>query len=490
MYNNYYFLRQISTQLREKLVGFTLVSCFSQNRDELVFEFNNAKTSFFIKADLQGDFGCLTFPEGFHRARKNSIDLFNEVLMKKVVGIRQYENERSFDIQLEDNFTLVFKMHGNKSNIVLLKDGGEIDKFKSNVPGGPGEDRKIDWSKEAFSDHQYFTIGKIVKGKTWEEVQEIRKQLEHPKYYIIRDNKIDFSLLPSEYAIAEFTDPIKAINDFYYRYISENSFLRKKNSLTAQLRTDINSTKSWLKKTNDKLDELSSDDHYKAWGDLLMANLYVIEPKKESVELEDFYTGKKIVVKLDPKISPQKNAERYYRKGKNQQIEISKLKEGLDKKSKELAKLESELAKVEEAINSKSLPVIEERQSQQTASVPYREFEFKGFKIWVGKDAKTNDEVTLKYSFKEDLWMHVRDDTGSHVLLKHQANKPFPKDVIEYAASIAAFFSKRKTESLCAVIVTPKKFVRKRKGDPAGAVVVEREEVILVEPHGPTTNHK
>jgi predicted ribosome quality control (RQC) complex YloA/Tae2 family protein len=85
--------------------------------------------------------------------------------------------------------------------------------------------------------------------------------------------------------------------------------------------------------------------------------------------------------------------------------------------------------------------------------------------------------------------MHVRDDSGSHVLLKHQANKPFPKDVIEYAAAIAAFFSKRKTEPLCAVIVTPKKFVRKRKGDPAGAVVVDREDVILVEPHAPPTPH-
>jgi predicted ribosome quality control (RQC) complex YloA/Tae2 family protein len=71
------------------------------------------------------------------------------------------------------------------------------------------------------------------------------------------------------------------------------------------------------------------------------------------------------------------------------------------------------------------------------------------------------------------------------VLIKHQAGKTFPKDVIEHAASIAAFFSKRKTESLCAVIVTPKKFVRKRKGDPAGAVIVDREEVILVEPREP-----
>jgi predicted ribosome quality control (RQC) complex YloA/Tae2 family protein len=68
------------------------------------------------------------------------------------------------------------------------------------------------------------------------------------------------------------------------------------------------------------------------------------------------------------------------------------------------------------------------------------------------------------------------------VLIKRQSGENYPKDVIEYAASLAAANSKRKNESLCPVVVTPKKFVRKRKGDPPGVVVVEREEVVMVEP--------
>jgi predicted ribosome quality control (RQC) complex YloA/Tae2 family protein len=71
---------------------------------------------------------------------------------------------------------------------------------------------------------------------------------------------------------------------------------------------------------------------------------------------------------------------------------------------------------------------------------------------------------------------------GSHVLLKYQAGKNFPKEVIERAAQLAAYYSKRKNESLCPVVVTPRKFVRKRKGDLPGAVVVDREDVIMVEP--------
>jgi predicted ribosome quality control (RQC) complex YloA/Tae2 family protein len=90
--------------------------------------------------------------------------------------------------------------------------------------------------------------------------------------------------------------------------------------------------------------------------------------------------------------------------------------------------------------------------------------------------------LTLKLSHKDDLWLHAKDVSGSHVIIKYQSGKNFPKDVIERAAQLAAYNSKRKNESLCPVMVTAKKYVRKRKGDPAGAVVVEREEVIMVEP--------
>ena len=100
----------------------------------------------------------------------------------------------------------------------------------------------------------------------------------------------------------------------------------------------------------------------------------------------------------------------------------------------------------------------------------------------MGRNAQANDELTLKYGYKEDLWLHAKDVAGSHVLIKHQSGKNFPKDVIERAAQLAAYHSKRKTDTLCPVVVVPRKFVRKRKGDPAGAVMVDREEVIMVEP--------
>jgi predicted ribosome quality control (RQC) complex YloA/Tae2 family protein len=112
----------------------------------------------------------------------------------------------------------------------------------------------------------------------------------------------------------------------------------------------------------------------------------------------------------------------------------------------------------------------------------FRKFEIDDFEILVGKSAKNNDLLTQKYSYKEDLWLHARDVAGSHVLIKYKAGKIFPKQVIEKAAQLAAYYSKRKSDTLCPVIVTPKKYVRKPKGALEGQVLVEREEVLLVKP--------
>lgn len=481
MHNNYYFLKQISARLEQELKDYTLVSCFSQNKDEIVFEFNNAKKSFFIRADLQGDFSCLTFPDGFKRARKNSIDLFDEAIMKKVVGVRQFLNERSFMVNLEEGFGVLFKMHGNKSNVLLVKDGEVTEGFKESLSREMVGDREIDMSNP-------ITFGRRVWDKAeGRSVNEIIEELNLGDFFIYEDDKgVYLSLLKeNRNALHSFKDPIEAVNVFYNLKVTRTAFEKEKHAIVSSLRTEIASTKSWLEKTARRTGELKGDEHYKMWGDLLMANLHAVGAGKETIELEDFYNQQKITIKLDPQLSPQKNAERYYRKGKNQQIEIAKLNEAIEAKVKKLKKTEEELEKVEKAVGLHALPRLAAEKKTQTLALPYREIVYKGFKIWIGKDAKANDELTLKNSYKEDLWLHVRDDSGSHVLIKHQAGKSFPKDVIETAASYAAFFSKRKTESLCSVIVTPKKFVRKRKGDPPGAVVVEREEVILVEPKNP-----
>jgi predicted ribosome quality control (RQC) complex YloA/Tae2 family protein len=513
VHNNHYFLRQICTQLNERLAGFTLVSCFSQSKDELVIEFNDSNSSFFIRASLLPEFSCVTFPSKFQRARKNSIDLFNELLMKLVTGAHVFQNERSFAISF-DTMSLIFMMHGNRSNILLANENTVVDIFRRGLENDiniiPGNlNKEIDWSRSAFEENigrlekLYFTFGKPVwaylntrgfdrsnPDQKWHLIQETLEILNDPKTYFICEHGagIILTLVPVGAVKNEYSDPILAANDFAAKRANRTNVEKRINDIVARSRQQIRASQNYLQTSRARLAEIENDEHYKMWGDLIMANLHRIGNGTKSVTLENFYEDNKPVdIPLDAALSPQKNAERYYRKSKNQVIEIGKLREAIAKQEERLRQAEMAMKVVELPKDDARLqPIFEQQETESRAAeretVPFWQFEYKGFVIWAGKDAANNDELTTKWAHKNDLWLHVRDVPGSHVIVRHRSGKPFPRDVIEYAAGIAAWNSKRRTESLCPVIVTQKKFVRKRKGDPAGSVVVDREEVILVEP--------
>jgi len=512
VHNNYYLLRQLSVELEKKLIGFRVVSCFSQNKDELVLELNDSRSSFFIKANLAPAACCLSFPDEFRRARKNSVDLFGEVILKPVVGVRQFKNERSFMLSLADGFGLLYKMHGHFANVLLVKENQVTAIFRNHLVQDfdihPDQlDREIDMSRDGFDLHRadllkyYFTFGKVVNAyltqhgfgspdaDAWQVLQQTLRLLESPTYYLMeRDHQWTLSLLPFAEVRNKFESPIAALNAFADRLIHDHHFDREKSAVLQQLHVRLKATTTYLERNRLKRDELVNDHRYQQWADLVMAHMHRIAPGAAEVTLPDFYDEHDVTIKLKKDLNPQKNAEVFYRKAKNQQIEISKLQDAVAQKEGELKRLNEAMATVAAAVDRPALRQqmtllgLTRHDAPQFENLPYHEFEFKDFKIWVGRNAEANDQLTLKHSFKEDLWLHAKDVAGSHVLIKYRAGKPFPKDVIEYAAGLAAFNSKRKTESLCPVVVTPKKYVRKRKGDPAGAVVVERETVILVPP--------
>lgn len=503
MHNNYYFLNQLSKQLNQTLTGFTLVSCFSQNKDELVLEFYNSKQSFLIKASLQSDFCCLSFPDRFTRAKKNSVELFTEITLKQVKQVRQFENERCFAIELEGDYALLFKMHGNRANVVLFQNDVAIKLFRSHLKTDlnitlADLNRELDFSEAAFTKHRndlagyYITLGSLAweywnaqTSQRWPDFLKLIHELESKQYFIVeKSGKLHLSLIRVGTVLEQFDNPIAVINSFFIQYVSQAAFRAQQREHLKTLNDQIKAGQNYIQKNTQKLNELQQDTHYQLWGDLLMANLHALAPGLKHVTLTSFYDNQPIAIKLKPELSPQKNAEVFYRKAKNQQLEIDQLQKAIHLKTTELEKLNARRSEVEHSTELKALQKLKPEKSpkQKAAVLPYHEFEYKGFRIWVGRNAEANDELTLKHAYKEDLWLHAKDVAGSHVVIKHQAGKNFPKDVIERAAQLAAYNSKRKTDSLCPVVVTSKKFVRKRKGDPAGAVVVEKENVIMVEP--------
>jgi predicted ribosome quality control (RQC) complex YloA/Tae2 family protein len=476
--------------------------------------FETHSGTFFIKANLIPEFTCLSFPDEFHRARKNSIDLFQILIGQRVLSVRQFENERSFALILTNDLTFVFKMHGNRSNLVLFEKERIRELFKNNIRADnnlalASFDKTVDWGFANFEAHRdnpakaYFTFGKLVwehlreKGfhiqsaqQQWRMILDVRDALEQKHFFIVDTQKGPaLTMLKVEKVIKSLDTPIAALNEFYYTYTQVFTLFKEKNALLTSLNSKLQSGKNYYKKTFAKLAELEQDTSYKVWADLIMANLHQLKAGDEKAVVNNFYNNDHLIeIKLKRELSPQKTAELYYRKSKNQQIEAEHLQNALFAKEKQIAETENLIESIQQVNDLKTLRKLKSEISaslpddNDSENLPYHEFIFQGFKIWVGKNAQSNDTLTQRFGYKEDLWLHAKDVPGSHVLLKYQAGKNFPKPVIERAAELAAYNSKRKNETLCPVIVTPRKFVRKRKGDPAGTVVVEREDVIMVEP--------
>lgn len=517
MHNNYYFLRQLSKQLEAILQDYELVACFSQHKNELVMGFSRGAKEFYIKAHLQPDFCCLSFPEVFHRAGKNSVDLFSDVRGKKVSGVQQFENERSFIIHLQDGYGLLFKMHGNRSNILLIRQEKPVALFKSSLANDrhiiTGDlDRPIDQGREAFLQAGgevralFPTFGRVLKDvlekygyadlpleKKWEVLSNLLSTLRQPAcYYILDDGgRPVLSLLEAGVVTDRKEDPVSAINAFFYAYTKTYTLHKEKQQALHFLEKIRAQASGYIRKTTQKLEVLAGGTPYDKIAHIIMANLHQIPLNTKEVTLFNFYTSDTITVKLKPGLSPQKNAEVYYRKAKNQKIEVAHARENLETKQQTLTETEGHIAAVKEIGSLRTLRkyladhALLPQRSREKETFPFKQFHYMDFDIWIGRNAKNNDLLTLKHAHKEDLWLHAKDVSGSHVVVKHQAGKKFPQPVIEKAAKLAAWYSKRKNDSLCPVAYTFKKFVRKRKGAPAGQVVVEKEQVILVAPEKP-----
>lgn len=512
MHNNYYFLRILSTHLRQILMYARLKQCFSQEKDELVLGFERQNTEdFYIKCSLGSQFSTLQFPESFHRAGRNSIDLFSDLLLAEVQEVEMYENERAFGIHFLGNYVLVFKLFGNRANLILYRDGEYDSQFQKRLKKDDeisltSISRTIDQSFEAFqaAEGDYFplfpTLGKegqawlAAQGYVdanltdrWALLQKMLLILDTGDFYVVTTPKgIGFTLFPPlNEALFHSKNPIAALNQFYVLHYSVGEFTREKRQVQEGLERNLAKSQLYLQELEKQKVIRETNVPFEEIGNILMAYLHLIPAAESKVTLEDFYRNQPITIKLNSTISPAANAENYYRKAKNFSKELAHWEENIDRKQQEITRLIEKLAALELVETRKGLkPYLQIAIAKNTAEeLPFKQFEVEGWLIWVGRNAKNNDLLTLKYAKKQDIWLHARDVSGSHVIIRNPQNRTVPAFVIEKAASLAAYFSKRQTESLCPVIVTTKKYVRKTKDLLPGMVIVDREEeVVLVKP--------
>ena len=235
-------------------------------------------------------------------------------------------------------------------------------------------------------------------------------------------------------------------------------------------------------------------------ADCLTAQLGQIQ--KGEANLEVHTADGTRTVELDPAIPPSRQAKRWYHKAR-------RLRRGLDITRKQLETTQAELSTLEDAIAAAQAEVPSEsptdshvwrklrelvgdtdsgkRADKSAPRLPFRRYRSPGgLAIWVGRNNKENDELTLHQAHKKDLWFHAQQTPGSHVVLRSHALSQTPaKADILAAAAVAAFYSKARHSSKVPVIYTEARYVRKARKAPPGQVLVEREKSVMVLPEKP-----
>ena len=518
MHTNYYFLRQLALALTQRLAGFRVASCFSQEKDELVLGLTNGPAEFWLKAQLGAALPALALPETFQRARANSVDLLPHLLGRAVQTVATWPQDRVVQVTFADGATLAFKLYGPRPNAIFRPTPGapaelfhqryttDADLQPNNRPAplsfeegpgvrfpGPLADLPARYLRQLG-----FDLADLPTRKKM--VVALLEQLENPPhYYLLRlDGRTRLSLLPLPDVLETLpgSDPIGALRRFVPLALSRRALEAERQQLLTVLSRQAEEASHGAQQARQRLHALAHEAGYRHTADLIMAHLHQIPAGAARVEVLDFYTNEPRIIKLKTTEKPQRTAENLYRKAKNQQIEERQLQERIARREADalfaLERLE-ELAARPDLHELRGLRTWRKQHGldpaaaakAQASELPFKVFEDQGFTILVGRNAANNDLLTQQYAHKEDLWLHAKDVTGSHVVVRHRAGHPVPAPVIERAAQLAAWYSRRQNDTLCPVTVTPKKWVRKPKGALPGQVVVEREQVVLVAPANP-----
>lgn len=509
MHLSYFLLKRLAQNLDKVLPQAELKECFSASKEEIYFDFilSNGKQQA-MKLEF-APAGFFFFPEEIPNRSKQGQQQFRQIKGHKVKSVQVHDLDRSFRITFKHDWVLVFKLFGGHSNIILFHDGevqttfrlslkkdleAKLDSFK--LGEGTIVFQHTKTRKDFKNAYPYIpeAVFNYLESKGYFECDnqevlfnELLTELDQGNYHVIEDSEgVRLSLLNE--GGTEYTNVFEALHEFSRLYLKNHRFYAQKKEQVNYLSKEVNRLEKNQQNLTTRLKHIEEMTPLDEVGHIVMANLHAIKEGKTSVELHDFYRDQPITIKLKKNLSPQKNAEEYYRKSKNQAIEVDNLKQRISSTEKELEETKTKLQEIQSVEDFKQLRQVRvaiKQPQQQEQNELFKKFMIEGYEVLVGKSSANNDLLTMKHSRKDDLWMHAKDVSGSHVVVKLKSGQKFPMPVIEQAAEIAAYFSKGKSNNLCPVLYTPRKFVRKPKGAPLGAVVVEKEEVILVKPRLP-----
>ena len=527
-------LTAVLEELRGVLEGGRIDKVYQPSRDEIVLAVRGAgeNVKLLLSASPNGPRLHLT-----REVRENPAQppMFCMLLRKHLTGARflrleQPELERIVLLRLESTDelgdkvgrTLVLEAMGRRANLILL-DGEDriidcVRRVEGDVATGqravmpglfyrlpeprpglpPLLERELDFRSNGES------RGEPLEGKLRRLRAAVGPQGFVP-YGLVREDKlVDFTFLPilqygPDTESRRYESFSRLLDDFY----ASRATAEKVGQWGADLQKAVGRVRDRVARrvAQQELEREATRDRERKreLGDTLTSNLYALQKGMKTVRLTDYYDpeGREVDIPLDPLLTPQQNAAKYYKEYNKAKTAEVVLGEQVEKGRRELEYLDSVLEAITLSEGERDLAEIRQEltdtgylrrgaKAAKRMKVAAKPMEFRstaGLRISVGKNNTQNDLLTAKQAGKGDLWLHTQKIHGSHVILWTEGRAP-DAGSIEEAAKLAAWFSQARDGKKVPVDYTPVKYVKKPAGAKPGMVVYTTYQTAYVDPDG------
>jgi predicted ribosome quality control (RQC) complex YloA/Tae2 family protein len=288
------------------------------------------------------------------------------------------------------------------------------------------------------------------------------------------------------------------LNNYYTAKINQQKFQQLHHQLKQKITNHLKKLTQKALTFQQRLQQADQADQYRQKADLLMAYLHQWQPGMKTIILQDFETDQPIKITLDPEKNAVQNAQFLYKqhqKLKRARTAIEPLLQAVQTEINYLEQVEASLDQLETYSSLEDLQTlteIKEELKQQNYldiskdkttstnenSQPRRYSTPSGLEVWVGRNNRQNDELTFKKAGDYDLWFHSQEIAGSHVLLRLKPGTIPDESDLQYAANLAAYYSKARQSQQVPVVYTEPKNVYKPKGAKPGMAIYKQEKII------------
>lgn len=534
-----FFLHHLTKELQEELLYGRIQKVNQPFERELVLTIRNNRQNYKFLISAHPVFGRIQTTKA-DLPNPQIPNTFTMIMRKYLQGavienITQIENDRILEIAFSNKneigdhikVTLIIEIMGKHSNIILIDKsenkiiesikhiGFSQNSYRTILPGStyiapPQTDASNPFT---IVDEKLFEIlqtedlspknlQRLFQGLGRDTASQLAAQLTDNKLKQFRTffaQSCQPNLTENSFAAVLFSDSLQnfhtlsEVMDYFYQEKAERDRIAQQASdLIHRVQNELDKNRKKLAKQEKELSDTDNAEEFRQKGELLTTFLSLVPNNQDRVELDNYYTGQKITIALDKALTPNQNAQRYFKKYQKLKEAVKHLTGLIEETKQSIHYFES----VEYSLSQANMDEIEDiREELVQAGFMKRRSTDKRHKrkkpeqylasdgktiIMVGRNNLQNDELTFKMAKKGELWFHAKDIPGSHVLIKDNLN---PSDEVKTdAAELAAYYSKARLSNLVQVDMIEAKKLNKPTGGKPGFVTYTGQKTLRVTP--------